>query len=81
MKKLLTVDEVRNRLESFCGQKIWNYAVIGQAGVIENTPYHMLTIMVTRSEKDVIWITDKLSDVLNIEEIRYTGVPQAQAQS
>ena len=77
MVKLLSVDEVVAELEDNARCKVWNVAMVGKGAPIENTNYFTILIYVTRTERDVDWIKDIFSDVLNVVEVRYTGVPKA----
>lgn len=80
MSKLLTVDEVIANLEDNAQCKVWNVAMIGEGVEIENTDHHEIFIYVTRNESDVEWIQEIFVDVLNVVEIKYTGVPVGPAR-
>ncbi len=73
----MKIEDIIATLEDHAGCRIWNFAMVGKGADIENSNYHEILIYVTRDEKDVLWIKELLADVLNVVEIKFTGVPVA----
>lgn len=72
MPKMLTKEEVVDLIEQQFHTKVWNVCMVGLKGPVEGTDY--VEIMLgARHQKDVDSLEDIFKDVLNVNEIRYTG--------
>lgn len=72
MSKLLTKQEVVDLIEQQFHTKVWNVCTVGLKGPIEGTD-HTEIVLDARHHENVGPLGDLFNDVLNVNEIRYSG--------
>lgn len=72
MLKMLTKQEVVELIEQQFNTKVWNVCMVGLKGPIEGTE-HIEIVLDARHLENVGPLGDLFKDVLNVNEIRYTG--------
>ena len=76
MSNMLTKQEVVDLIEQHFNTKVWNVCMVGLKRAIEGTDY-MEIMLGARHEENVDPLKEIFKDVVNVNEIRYTGTIRA----
>jgi len=69
---MLTKQEVSDLIEQHFNTRVWNVCMVGLKSAIEGTDYTEI-MLDARHEKNVDPLKELFKDVINVNEIRYTG--------
>ena len=72
MSRMLTKEEIVDLIEQQFNTKVWNVCMVGVKGPIEGTE-HTEIVLDARHHESVGPLGDLFKDVLNVNEIRYSG--------